>query len=124
MSGIVVLTTVGDEEQAIDIAREIVARRHAACVNILPGVRSIYRWKGKICRDGEQMLIIKTIESEYQSVMETIQELHRYDLPEVLAFSVTDGSPAFLSWLTESVDKMADFSDEEERALDLDDTSL
>jgi len=124
MSGIVVLTTVGDEEQAIEIAREIVARRHAACVNIIQGVRSIYRWKGRICRDGELMLIIKTIESEYQSVMETIQELHRYELPEVLAFSVTDGSPAFLSWLTESVDKTADFSDEEERALDLDDTSL
>ena len=62
MRAIVVITTVGTEEQAYLIAREIVARRQAACVNILPGIRSIYRWKGKICKDGELMLLVKTLD--------------------------------------------------------------
>ena len=60
MRGIVVVTTVGTEEQAYLIARELVGRRQAACVNVVPGVRSIYRWKGKICKDGELLLIVKT----------------------------------------------------------------
>jgi uncharacterized protein involved in tolerance to divalent cations len=58
MGAIVVVTTVGDEQEALTIGREMVARRHAACVNVMPGVRSVYRWKGKICRDGEYMLLI------------------------------------------------------------------
>ena len=59
---IVMVTTVGTEEQANLIAREIVVRRQAACVNIVPAVRSIYRWQGKICKDGELLLIIKTLQ--------------------------------------------------------------
>ncbi len=124
MGAIVVVTTVGDEEQAISIARELVVRRHAACVNILPGVRSVYRWKGKICRDGEHMLVVKTTASEFGAVQDTIHELHRYELPEILAFKVSEGSKNFLAWVTESVDKTADFSDEEDRGFELDDSSF
>ena len=86
MRAIVVVTTVGTEEQAYLIAREIVARRQAACVNILPGVRSIYRWKGKICKDGELLLLVKTLEREFEAVAATIRELHSYELPEILSF--------------------------------------
>ena len=68
MQAIVVITTVGTEEQAYLIARELVGRRQAACVNIFPGVRSIYRWKGNICKDGELVLIIKTLDSEFEAV--------------------------------------------------------
>jgi len=117
MRAIVVVTTVGTEEQAYLIAREIVARRQAACVNILPGVRSIYRWKGKICKDGELLLIVKTMESEFEGVAATIRELHSYELPEILSFAVTRGEPSFLAWIVASVDKEADFSDEEEDEL-------
>ena len=117
MQAIVVVTTVGTEEQAYLIAREIVGRRQAACVNILPGVRSIYRWKGKICRDGELMLIIKTLEEEFEAVSATIRELHSYELPEILSFSVTRGEANFLQWIAGSTDKEADFSDEEEDEL-------
>lgn len=117
MRAIVVVTTVGTEEQAYLIAREIVARRHAACVNIVPGVRSIYRWKGKICKDGELLLIIKTLESEFEGVEATIKELHSYELPEILAFNVTRGEKNFLGWISNSVDKDAEFSDEEEDEL-------
>jgi periplasmic divalent cation tolerance protein len=118
MRAIAVVTTVGTEEQAYLIAREIVARRQAACVNILPGVRSIYRWKGKICRDGELLLIVKTMESEFEAVAATIRELHNYELPEILSFAVTRGEPSFLAWIVASVDKEADFSDEDEEEED------
>ncbi|HEX9669095.1 MAG TPA: divalent-cation tolerance protein CutA [Thermoanaerobaculia bacterium] len=117
MAGIVVVTTVGTEEQANLLAREIVGRRQAACVNILPGVRSVYRWQGKICQDGELMLVIKTLDSEFEGVAATIRELHSYDLPEILAFQVARGERNFLEWIAASVDKEADFSDEEEDAL-------
>jgi periplasmic divalent cation tolerance protein len=117
MGAIVIVTTVGTEEQAYLIAREIVARRQAACVNILPGVRSIYRWKGKICKDGELLLVVKTMESEFEAVAATIRELHSYELPEILSFAATRGEPSFLAWIVQSVDKEADFSDEEEDEL-------
>ncbi|HEX7181760.1 MAG TPA: divalent-cation tolerance protein CutA [Thermoanaerobaculia bacterium] len=114
MRAIVVVTTVGTEEQAYLIAREIVSRRQAACVNIVPGIRSIYRWKGKICKDGELLLIVKTLEDEFEGVMATIRELHSYELPEILAFNVSRGERGFLEWIRSSVDKEAEFSDDEE----------
>lgn len=114
MGAIVVVTTVGTEEQANLIAREIVARRQAACVNILPGVRSIYRWKGKICKDGELLLVVKTLEGEFEAVAATIRELHNYELPEILSFTVSQGEPNFLAWIAESVDKQAAFGDDDD----------
>jgi periplasmic divalent cation tolerance protein len=117
MRAIAVITTVGTEEQAYLIAREIVARRQAACVNILPGVRSIYRWKGKICKDGELMLVVKTLEKEFDAVAATIRELHSYELPEILSFNVSHGERGFLDWIAGSVDKEAEFTDEDEEEL-------
>ena len=114
MRAIVVVTTVGTEEQAYLIAREIVARRQAACVNILPGVRSIYRWKGKICKDGELMLLVKTLEGEFEGVAATIRELHSYELPEILSFKVAEGERGFLDWIAGSVDQDADFGDDDD----------
>ena len=103
MSAIVVVTTVGTEDQAKGIASELVARRQAACVNILPIACSIYRWKGKICDDSEFLLVIKTLESEYDAVEGSIRELHDYDVPEILSFNVRQGSEAFLAWIADSV---------------------
>jgi periplasmic divalent cation tolerance protein len=122
MQAIVVMTTVGTEEQANLIAREIVARRQAACVNIVPGIRSIYRWQGKICKDGELLLIVKTLEGEMEGVTATIRELHSYDLPEILAFHVDHGEAGFLGWIATSVDKEADFPEEEDDDLEYSDS--
>ena len=129
MGAIVVITSVGDEEQALLIARELVARRLAACVNVVPGIRSVYRWQGKICRDGEYLLIVKTLESEREAVAATIRELHSYELPEVLAFTASAGDERFLAWIADSVDKSAaaaagDEDEEESPVLDLDDSAL
>ena len=114
MSAIVMVTTVGDEDEGNEIARELIIRRHAACVNMLPGVKSFYRWKGKICRDGEYLLIIKTLASEYEAVAAAIKELHSYELPEILAFDICQGDQDFLDWIQSSLDKDADFEDEED----------
>lgn len=127
MGAIVVVTTVGDEEQALLIARELVGRRHAACVNVVPGMRSVYRWQGKICRDTEYLLMVKTLAEEYEAVAASIRELHSYELPEILAFDVAFGDERFLAWIRDSVDKTmvaAGVDEDEETGLDLDDSSF
>ena len=121
MRAIAVVTTVGTEEQAYLIAREIIARRQAACVNIVPAIRSIYRWQGKICKDGELLLIVKTLQEEFEGVAATIRELHSYELPEILAFGIQRGEQNFLDWIAGCLDKHAEFSDEPE--VPADDTS-
>lgn len=128
MSAIVVVTTVGDEEQALLIARELVARRLAACVNVLPGVRSVFRWQGQIQRDSEYLLLVKTLASEQEAVAAAIRELHSYELPEILTIPV-GAEERFLAWIRDSVDKTqvaagGDADEEEQPALDIDESSF
>ena len=120
MSAIVIVTTVGDEEHANDIAGELVLRRHAASVNIITGVKSVYRWRGKICRDSEYLLIIKTQRSEFEQVAAVIRELHSYELPEILSFDIARGEEDFLEWISSSLDKEASFDDSEDDLPDMD----
>jgi periplasmic divalent cation tolerance protein len=96
---IVVVTSVGTEDQALDIAHALVRNHRAACVNIVPNVHSIYRWKGRICDDGEFLLLVKTRAKEFDGVREAILKLNTYELPEVLAYRVDDSSPAFAAWI-------------------------
>ena len=102
---IVVVTSVGTEEQALDIAHALVRSRRAACVNIVPNVHSIYRWKGRLCDDGEFLLLIKTAARQFDGVREAIQKLNTYELPEVLAYRVDEASPAFASWIAKTTDR-------------------
>jgi periplasmic divalent cation tolerance protein len=90
-------------EQAAEIARAIVQRRLAACVNLLPGVRSIYRWEGEVCDDGETTLVVKTTGAGAAALCEALVELHPYDVPEVLALPVDAvGSHApYLRWVAD-----------------------
>ncbi|MEO8433171.1 MAG: divalent-cation tolerance protein CutA [Acidobacteriota bacterium] len=101
---IVVVTSVGSEEQALDIAHALIRNRHAACVNLIPNVHSIYRWKGRVCDDGEFLLFIKTRASEFTHVRDTIQKLNTYELPEVLAYRVDESSPAFSDWISKTTE--------------------
>jgi periplasmic divalent cation tolerance protein len=96
---IVVVTSVGTEEQALDVAHALVRGRRAACVNIIPNIHSIYRWKGRVCDDGEMLLIIKTRASHFEAVRETIQRVNTYELPEVLGYRVDKASPGFAAWI-------------------------
>jgi periplasmic divalent cation tolerance protein len=128
MGAIVVVTTVGEEARALVIARELVARRLAACVNVVPGMRSVYRWQGKICRDTEYLLMVKTLSEEFEAVAAAIRELHSYELPEILAFEVGFGDDRFLAWIRDAVDKSRPLPVEEEEAeevgVDFDDTAF
>ena len=102
---LVVVTSVGTEVQALDIAHALVRNHQAACVNLMPDVHSIYRWKGRVCEDGEFLLFIKTRASQFEGVRETIQKMNTYELPEVLAYRVDDASPAFASWIVKATDR-------------------
>jgi periplasmic divalent cation tolerance protein len=102
---IVIVTSVGTEDQALDIAHALVRNRQAACVNIIPNVHSIYRWKGRVCADGEMLLVIKTVARAFEGVRETIQKLNTYELPEVLAYRVDDATDAFGDWITRMTDR-------------------
>jgi periplasmic divalent cation tolerance protein len=99
----VVLTTCGSAEEARRIARELVERRLAACVNIVPQIESVYRWKGEVESASEWLLLIKTTADTWDSLRAAIGELHSYDVPECVAIAVEDGSAAYLDWIGESV---------------------
>jgi periplasmic divalent cation tolerance protein len=96
---IVVLSTCDSEEQAARLARHLVEQRLAACVNILPKVRSIYRWDEKVEDSSEWMLVIKSRRDLFLALRAEIERLHSYVTPEIIAMPVVDGSEAYLGWL-------------------------
>ncbi|HVN32639.1 MAG TPA: divalent-cation tolerance protein CutA [Thermoanaerobaculaceae bacterium] len=108
----VVMTSVGTEQQAVEISEELVARRLATCINIVPCLRSIYRWKGKVCEDSEYLLVIKTRRALFGAVSDAIRELHSYELPEVLEFPVAMAEPNFHAWVVEMATGVPDAESE------------
>jgi len=99
---VAILVTVSSEEEGLRIARDLVDAKLAACVNIISGLRSIYRWEGKICDEGELLLLIKTRMPLFEQVEGKIREIHSYEVPEIVAIPITRGSEAYLNWLRES----------------------
>ena len=116
MEAVVAITTVGNEEQANLVSRELVGRRLAACVNIVPIRRSVYRWEGKVCEDSEFLLLIKTLDTAYEAIEEAIRELHEYELPEILTFPVGKGEPRFLEWIAGAVSASGSLGDSADEA--------
>ena len=96
---LVVFCTCENQSQALEIANALIETRLAACVNILPAVHSIYRWQGKVENAEEVLLLIKTTESQYSALEESIRHLHRYDTPEIVALPIVQGSEKYLAWL-------------------------
>jgi len=96
---IVVYTTAGSEDQAARIATALVEENLAACVNIVPGIHSVYRWKGKIEKDKEYLLIIKSAALRFDALRERIRTLHSYELPEIIAVRIEAGDPDVLAWI-------------------------
>lgn len=96
---IVVLSTCETEDQARAIARHLVEKRLAACVNIVPGARSIYRWKDAIEEAAEFVLLIKSRRDLFPELRAELTRMHSYEVPEVIALPIVDGSESYLSWL-------------------------
>jgi len=99
---LVVVTTVGTEEQALDIAHELVGKHLAACINIVPRIRSVFFWKGKVNDDTEWLLLIKTAPENFDVLREAIRRLNVYELPEILGFSTAHADPLFARWVVDS----------------------
>ncbi|PYP82833.1 MAG: hypothetical protein DMF61_25290 [Blastocatellia bacterium AA13] len=106
MSGeIIVLVTSANGDEASKIAEALVRERLAACVNIISDVESVYRWEGKVARDREMLLVIKTTADRYSELEQRIHKLHSYSTPEVVAIPIQQGSANYLTWLRESVER-------------------
>ncbi len=95
----IVLVTAGSAEEAAAIGRTLIEERLAACANIVPRIRSIYRWKGKIYDEQELLIIIKTRTSLFEAVQKRVKELHSYEVPEIISFPVALGLPQYLEWV-------------------------
>ena len=104
----IVLTTCGNDEDADALARVLVERRLAACVNAVSKVSSTYRWKGEVQQDQETLLIIKTTAPRLTAVEKTIREKSKYEVPELIALPVQAGSTDYLEWVRESVAELKD----------------
>lgn len=101
---IVVLVACGSAEEARKIARAAVESRLAACANVLPGVESVYRWKGAVEESAEWLLLIKTTRGLFERLAERVRALHSYELPEIVGLPIEDGLEGYLSWIERSVE--------------------
>lgn len=103
MDAIVVLCTVPDAALGATIAEALVGEGLAACVNRVPGVVSTYRWQGELCRDEEQLLLIKTRAALFEALRQRIRALHRYETPEIVALPIAAGDGDYLNWIAHGV---------------------
>jgi len=99
---VVVLVTVPDGEVADRIAHALVAEKLAACVNVVPGVRSVYAWEGEICNEGELQCLLKTRRALFPVVRERVLALHPYEIPEIIALPLVEGHAEYLVWLRDN----------------------
>jgi periplasmic divalent cation tolerance protein len=108
---LLVLTNVPDNETAIRISRELIEQRVAACVNILPGVLSVYRWQGAIEETHEVSLLIKTTQDAYPKLEAALKTMHPYEVPEILALPIFAGFPTYLDWVAAETQKSGNVQD-------------
>ena len=100
---VVILVTVANRDECKKIARHLVEKRLAACVNISQPIESVYRWEGQIAEEGEFLLIIKSIRELFSEIKTEISKVHSYHTPEIICLPVIDGSRNYLQWISDSV---------------------
>lgn len=103
MKPMIAFVTAATTDEAARIARALVEERLAACVNIVSPIVSVYRWEGQVQQDSEVLLIIKTTDARLPDLIRRVKALHSYQVPEVIAVPVADGSPDYLAWLVDAV---------------------
>ena len=99
MNEVVVFVTTSSKEEGEKIGRYLVENRLAACANILPGVTSIFFWEGKICREEESLVVLKTKRELFQRLSEEVRKLHSYSVPEIIAIPLVEGASSYLEWI-------------------------
>ena len=99
---LIVFVTTSNREEAATLAEALVSERLAACVNVVPAVESVYWWEGKVTRDNETLMIIKTTDERYLELERRVKQLHSYSTPEVVAFRIERGTEEYLKWLRDS----------------------
>jgi len=102
---LLVLSTCPNVAVAEDIATELLNKRLVACVNMIPGVISMYHWQGAVQKDQEVVLLMKTQHDDYDALQDALRRVHPYELPEIIAVSLENALPAYLSWISDSVTK-------------------
>jgi periplasmic divalent cation tolerance protein len=104
MNEILIVSTTDTLDLAQTIASALVQSHEAACVNIIPGIRSVYRWEGQECNEAECLLLIKSSTEKFEAVRSRIRQLHSYQVPEIIALPITAGDPSYLAWLRTSIE--------------------
>ncbi|MBV8729383.1 MAG: divalent-cation tolerance protein CutA [Acidobacteriia bacterium] len=100
---IVVLSTCGSEQEAETLARTLVEQHLAACVNVVPAMKSYYRWKGSLESSAEWLMLIKSSRERFEALRAVLEKAHSYEVPEVIALPIVDGSPNYLNWIGTSL---------------------
>jgi periplasmic divalent cation tolerance protein len=103
MTPVIVLTTVGTTFDPLPLANQLVEKRLAACVNVIPRIQSVYRWQGKIENDAEQLLLIKTVDARLEDLKKALFASHPYEVPEFVVLQPMDLSDAYEAWLLSNV---------------------
>jgi periplasmic divalent cation tolerance protein len=106
---IIVFSNCGSQEEARRVARALVDTRVCACVNIIPGIQSIYRWQGSIQEEAEWMLMIKTTRELFDRLSAELRRNHSYEIPEVIAIPIVEGNPDYLKWIDRETFGSANF---------------
>jgi periplasmic divalent cation tolerance protein len=96
---LVILVTTANQKEAIRISEEVVNAKLAACANVVPGIQSIYRWKGKVVKEQEALLILKSTKHRYSALEKAIKAMHTYETPEIIALSVKKGLDRYIGWV-------------------------
>ena len=108
---IIVLVTASSEDEAQRLGRKVIDQRLAACVNVLPKLRSIFQWEGKLSEEEECLMILKARQSLFKDVEETIRTEHSYDVPEIIALPIIAGSQPYLSWIHDMTETTENYND-------------
>ncbi len=103
MEALLMISTAGSEEEAQGIARKLVEDRLAACVNVIPGIKSFFDWEGKLCREKEALILVKTVNNKSKEIINRIKKMHSYEVPEIIFLKVDEGERNYLKWLKKTV---------------------
>ena len=100
---IIVYITASSVEEGSKIARHLIEKKLAACCNIIPEIRSIYRWEGKVCDDKEALIIVKTLQKTFKKLVEEVRKIHSYSVPEIICSKIEDGFKDYMNWIENEV---------------------